>query len=186
MGHVSTEAELVARCKRELPHQHSGFELLVARYKNMTYTLCYRLVGNGSDAEDLTQEVFTKVFLNLKGFEERSAFSSWIYRIAYNHCLNFLAKRKRVAAGMSVYASEPLHSQHTINPTEKLTERLQATLNQLSETQRSLVVMKYVIELDLKEISEIVGVSVGAVKMRLLRAREEFRRLYQQEIQGEG
>jgi RNA polymerase sigma-70 factor, ECF subfamily len=172
---------LVARCKRELPHLHTAFEQLVERYKDTVYTLCYRLVGEASLAEDLMQEVFTKVFLNLPSFEERSAFSSWLYRIAHNHCLNFLAKQKREAAGMVAYVEEQQVRSKTTE-TQTLSEPLQQVLNQLDEEQRSILVMKYIVELELVEISEILGIRLSAVKMRLLRAREEFRRLYHEQI----
>ncbi len=177
MKNVADDAELVSRCKRELPHQHAAFERLVTRRQNQVYTLCYRLVGDAAAAEDLTQEVFTKVFLNLKSFEERSAFSSWLYRIAYNHCLNYLDKRKREAAGISAYAEEQEMRRQEPSP-EKFSESMQQVLNQLSEEQRSILILKYVLELELTEIAQVLELTVGAVKMRLLRAREEFRRLH--------
>ena len=145
----------------------------------MVYTVCYRLVGNASDAEELMQEVFTKVFLNLATFEERSAFSSWLYRIAHNQCLNFLAKRKREAAGMAGYVEE--RRVRSAAAPQGFSDDVQQALNQLNEEQRSILVMKYILELELTEMSEVLGVTVGAVKMRLLRAREEFRRLYHQQ-----
>lgn len=143
----------------------------------MVFTLCYRLVSSAEDAEDLTQEVFTKVYFNLKKFEERSAFSSWLYRIAYNHCLNFLDKRKRERTGISEYAAEK-KTRAVSDLSENVSEKLQHVLNQLSEEHRSVLIMKYVMELGIKEISEISEVGLSAVKMRLLRAREEFRRLH--------
>jgi RNA polymerase sigma factor (sigma-70 family) len=87
MKRWNDEAELIARCKRELPYKHASFEILVNRYKDLILTLCYRLVGRRSIAEELMQEVLMKVFANLEKFEERSKFSSWVYRIAHNHCL---------------------------------------------------------------------------------------------------
>jgi len=171
------DSALVERCKRELPHQHAAFDALVKRYKDMVFTLCYRLAGDTAHAEDLMQEVFTKVFLNLKDFEGRSAFSSWLYRIAHNHCLNFLARQKREQAGLAGYAEDQklqaATSRHAVD------EPMQEVLNQLREEPRSILIMKYVLELELVEISAILGITLSAAKMRLLRAREEFRLLHE-------
>jgi RNA polymerase sigma-70 factor (ECF subfamily) len=174
----SDDSALVERCKRELPHQHAAFSELVKRYKNMVFTLCYRVVGEAAYAEDLMQEVFTKVFLNLKDFEGRSAFSSWLYRITHNHCLNFLAKQNREQAGLAGYA-EDQNLQHAHASGNSAVEPMQEVLNQLDEEPRSILIMKYVLELDLAEIGAILGITLSAVKMRLLRAREEFRIAYE-------
>lgn len=142
----------------------------------MVYTLCYRMLGNAADAQDVMQEVFTKVFLSIRDFEGRSAFSSWLYRIAYNHCLNFLASRGRRATVNLAAAPEP-----AMKPAP-LAERgpLEEMLTRLEPGQRSLLLMKYVMDLDVNQISEVLGITAGAVKMRLLRAREEFRRAYEE------
>ncbi len=180
MNKPANDAELVARCKRGLPYQHAAFEQLVLRYKNMVFTLCYRLVGNAAQSEELMQEVFTKVFLNLQGFEERSSFSSWLYRITYNHCLNFLDKRKRELAGMQSYVEDRELRQQATAGIGKVSDLMQHALDQLSEDQRALLIMKYVMELELVEIGRILDLGLSAVKMRLFRAREEFRRHYPQ------
>ncbi len=172
------EAELIARCKRELPYNHASFEILIGRYKDLVFTLCYRLVGRRSDAEDLMQEVLTKIFLNLKNFEERSKFSSWVYRIAHNHCLNFINRKARQREVIGEYTEEKKRRQND-GLTKDVAESLQAALDQISPDQRGILIMKYVMGLDLKEIGESLELSVGAVKMRLMRARDDFRAVYQ-------
>lgn len=174
------EAKLIAKCKSELPYNHTSFEILVGRYKDLVYTLCYRLVNRPSDAEDLMQEVFTKVFLNLKNFEERSKFSSWVYRIAHNHCLNFINRRVREKEVIGEYAEEKIRNQNAGLP-DKVSDKMQAALDKIEPEKRSLLVMKYVLELDLKEIGEALELSIGAVKMRLMRAKNEFREIYKTE-----
>lgn len=174
------EAELIARCKRELPYNHASFEILVKRYKDLVFTLCYRLVGRRSDAEDLMQEVLTKVFLNLKNFEERSKFSSWVYRIAHNHCLNHINRKSREREIIGEYTEEKKRLQDG-GLAKEVSEKLQNALNQILPDQRGIIIMKYVMGLDLQEIGETLELSVGAVKMRLMRARNEFRAIYQGE-----
>ena len=123
------------RCLRELPHQHKAFEQLVGAYKDMIYTLCYRMTGNAGDAEDLLQEILTKLFLGLNKFEGRSAFSSWLYRVAYNHCLNFLASRREERR-----KTDPLPERDVFRDpateTSAADERTQAVLDSLPPEER--------------------------------------------------
>ncbi len=173
------EAELIRRCKHELPYNHSSFEVLFDRYKNLVYTLCYRLAGTQMEAEDLSQEVFTKVFLKLEHFEERSKFSTWLYRIAHNHCLDYILTRNKEAERLREFGEE--HKR--LSPgydRPGFSERSQDALNRISADERGILVMKYVLGLDLKEIGAALGITTGAVKMRLMRAKKEFRLIYEE------
>lgn len=168
---------LVARCKRELPRGHQAFEELVLAYKNQIYTLCYRLLGNAADAEDLLQDILLRLFLSIGSFDGRSAFSTWLYRVVYNQCLNALAKRKRSTGRNDELVSDPLDPRTLPQGREG---RAQRALNQLSQEDRSLLIMKYLTELEIKDIAGILDLSSSAVKMRLLRARELYRTKYQE------
>ena len=170
---------LVARCKRELPHQHKAFEQLITAYKDMVYTLCYRMTGNATDAEDLLQEILTKLFLNIGKFDGRSAFSSWLYRVAHNHCLNFLSQRRTEYTSTGTLPDGDVIVDASTNVTWQ-DERTQAVLESIDPNSRSLLVMKYVMDLDIKEISDILQVGLSATKMRLARARDEFKRMFQE------
>src|ERR1700680_356440 len=90
-----TDEELVIRCKAELPGDTRSYEILVQRYMNRVYSVAYRVVGNKEEAEDITQEVFVKVYNGLKKFEQQASFSTWIYRIATNSALDTLDKIER-------------------------------------------------------------------------------------------
>lgn len=180
MDQVPNEAELVARCKHELPHQHQAFEMLVAQYQHKVFTLCFRLTGDAASGEDLTQEIFTKVFFSLHHFEGRSAFSSWLYRIAYNHCLNFLSRQKREWEGIAKFETTQLWSGKRYSEEEDFSSKMQFILNQMRADSRSMLIMKYVLDLELNEMAGILDLSLGAVKMRLSRAREEFRKIHVQ------
>ena len=83
-----TDEELASRCKVELPDITTSYELLVQRHSARVYSLAYRLTGNREEAEDVTQEVFLKVYHGIKKFEQHSSFSSWLYRIATNSALD--------------------------------------------------------------------------------------------------
>lgn len=170
---------LVARCKRELPRGHQAFEELIHAYQSKIYTLCYRMARNAADAEDLLQEILLRLFLSLNSFDGRSAFSTWLYRVAYNHCLNALAKKRRSTGREDELVSEPLDPRTL--PAQK-NGRAQAVLDRLSHEDRALLVMKYVTELEIREIAQVMGLGSSAVKMRLLRARELFREKYKEPL----
>ncbi len=177
MKATSADLKLVARCKRELPHYHGAFDELVANYRNGIYTLCYRMTGNRQDAEDLLQEILLRLFLGIQSFDGNAAFSTWVYRVAQNHCLNFLAKHKTQRTQTEVLLEEPLDPRSQKDRPRGLAQH---TLNQMEATDRSLLVMKYIMELDIGEMSDAMGVGASALKMRLLRARAQFRKLYEE------
>ena len=179
MNTPQEDLALVARCKRELPRGHQAFEELVHAYQSKIYTLCYRMARNAADAEDLLQEILLRLFLSISSFDGRSSFSTWLYRVVYNHCLNALAKKKRAAGRDEELASEPLDPRTL--PLQK-DGRAQAALDRLSDEDRAVLVMKYLTELEIAEIAQILGLSSSAVKMRLLRAREVFKQKYKEPL----
>src|SRR5579859_4361170 len=90
-----SDEELVMRCKAELPTNTRSYEILVQRHMNRVYSIVYRVVYNREEAEDITQDVFVKVYNGIKKFEQQASFSSWVYRIATNSALDALDKMKR-------------------------------------------------------------------------------------------
>ena len=168
---------LVARCKRELPRRHDAFEELVHAYQSKIYTLCYRLSGDAADAEDLLQEVLIRLFASIGSFDGRSAFSTWLYRVVYNCCLNAISKRKRLADRMEDVLVDPPDPRSL--PSQK-DGRAQRVLDELNAEDRALLIMKYVTELEVQEIAKILGLSLSAAKMRLLRSRELFKAKYRE------
>ena len=146
-------------------------------YKDMVYTLCYRMTGSPTDAEDLLQEVLMKLFLNLDKFEGRSAFSTWLYRVTYNHCLNFIASRKQEYAHTNELPEGDILPDTATDPTRQ-DERTQMVLDSIDPEERSLLIMRYVMDLDVKQISEILHIGVSATKMRLSRTRDRFKEVF--------
>src|SRR5947209_10427895 len=110
-----TDEELVTRCKKELPGNTHSYEELVRRHMNRVYSIVYRVIYNREEAEDITQEVFVKVYNGLKKFEQQSSFSSWLYRIATNSALDALDKSKRHRKHIT-----PLHNQSNTSNEEEI------------------------------------------------------------------
>lgn len=164
------------------------FELLVRRHQERVLANCRYLTGSATDAEDLAQEVFVKAFFGLRRFEGRSKFSTWLQRIKINHCLNFNQK-KRNKTFVSIESPEvetrvdlqtsPRAEQNLRARDER--RRIAAVLDEMSESLRVPLILRDADGLSYAEIAEQLGLSLSAVKMRIKRGREEFRRLYHEE-----
>ena len=161
------------------------FEILVDRHQERVLANCRFLSGSPNDAEDLAQEVFVKAFFGLQRFEGRSKFSTWLQRIKVNHCLNFLGKRKsRVFVDVDQPGLESEPEMHTEPRAERGLEagdqrrRIAAVLDTLPETLRVPLMLRDADGLPYQEIADKLGIGLSAVKMRIKRAREEFRRLF--------
>ncbi|WP_205502594.1 RNA polymerase sigma factor [Rufibacter psychrotolerans] len=144
-----------------------AFNQLVRKYQQKVYWHVRKMVIDHDDADDLTQEVFVKVWTHLENFRKDSQLYTWIYRIATNECLNFLsAKKKRFFLPLHDVAaelSEKLDSSDSFSGDE-IQLKLQKALLRLPDKQRLVFNMKYFDEMKYEEISEILGTSVGALK----------------------
>ncbi|GGG26648.1 ECF RNA polymerase sigma factor SigW [Lysinibacillus alkalisoli] len=181
------DALLNKRIRQVLKGDQSAFADIVSLYQGRLYQVCYRMLGNKQEAEDITQEAFVRAYTNLHTFDQNRKFSTWIYRIATNLCIDRIRKKKpdyyldaEVAGteGLNMYsqiaASEPLPVQQVEEM--ELQERIQYEISRLSDKYRTIIVLKYIEELSLQEISEIVDMPVGTVKTRLHRGREALRK----------
>jgi len=165
----------------------SHFGELYDRYSNKVFRKCCSMVGNDADAQDLTQSILLKAFLHISKFEGRSSFSTWIYAITYNTCINFLKNKKRRS-----YITDEFDNKHDISAddeneieSKKLfeidIEHLKQLLNEIKPSDKMLLLMKYQDNMSIEDIAEELELSNSAVKMRLLRARGRIRTLRKQE-----
>jgi RNA polymerase sigma-70 factor (ECF subfamily) len=175
-----------------------AYEELIDRYEQQLYSMVYRLLGNQMDAADVVQEVFLKVFRTINSFREQSSLRTWIYRIAVNETHNhrrWFARHCRCEVSMEEdraerhnpleYAADPGRSpfdQVLESENKTLLERALARINPVF---RTAVVLRDIQNLSYEEIAEILQVSLGTVKSRILRGREALRReLTQRPDQG--
>lgn len=168
--------------ERFLAGDASAFEELYHRYQSYVYNVVYGIVQDPDDARDVTQDVFLHIYNSLPRFRGGSAFSTWLYRVAVNAAITQVRKQKR-------HPQIPLDVLHEFRadidaePEQQVarmeTQRaVQELLAQLPEQQRAVLVLRYFQELSLEEMAEAMNCSVAAVKVRLHRARNSFRRLY--------
>jgi RNA polymerase sigma-70 factor (ECF subfamily) len=180
VANESPDDGLVTKAQGALPGDYRAFEALVERHKRKVLANCRYLVGSEEDAEDLAQETFIKTYLALPSFGRRSSFRTWLLRIKTNLCLNHL-RRRRSRGSTGVSLSDPAQARIDPGPGDAGSaegDRIRAVLNALPETLRVPLVMRDMDGYSYRDIAEGLGIGLSAAKMRIKRAREEFRRRY--------
>jgi len=181
--------ELVRRCQEARPDDLRAFELLVRQYQERVFATAYRLMGNRQDAEDMAQEVFLKVFRNIGSFRGQSSLKTWIYRITVNEAHNarrwfFRHRRHEVELDTSPDDSSrnwrESIADHGRSPFDEAVSQqrhamIVEALDRISPIFREAVVLRDITDLSYEEVAEVLGVSLGTVKSRILRGREALR-----------
>ena len=162
----------------------NDFEKLVAAYEKNVYNIALKMVGDPDDAADMTQETFIKAYRALSGFRGDSKFSSWLYRIASNVCLDFLRSRSRHPQVSLSTVDEDDRATFELpdmrqNPEEQLMKKLgmeavRRGLEQLPEQQRQILVLRELGGLSYAELAQTLGLEEGTVKSRIFRARKRL------------
>jgi len=156
------------------------FSLLYNRYASKIYGKCLSILKDEMLAEDAAQEIFMKIFLNLSRFEEKAKFSTWIYSITYNYCIDYVRRKQKLGDIFSEDIEKAGDVQEEI-PDEAImeleTQQLKRILDKISTGDRTLLLMKYQDELSIKEMADILNKTESAVKMKLKRAKEKAQRL---------
>jgi RNA polymerase sigma-70 factor (ECF subfamily) len=155
--------------RRSQAGDQEAFSDLFHKYKNLVYKTAYLMLDSAGDAEDALQEVFIQVHRSLSTYQpSKGAFTTWLYRITVNHCLN--RRRKRRLSLFSLDEVSPASLTDHAPPLESQAAEEEATrqaLGQLSQKLRAVVILRYYWELPYAEIAQILDVPVGTVKSRL-------------------
>ena len=144
-----------------------GFKLLVGSYHQKVYWQVRRMVLIHEDADDVTQNIFIKIFQHLKDFRSEAKLSSWIYRIAYNESINFIQKRaKEIHTSVEDYTVSKVEDleDDVYYTGDEIDLKLQKAIAKLPEKQRVIFMMKYYDEMKYEDISVVLETSVGALK----------------------
>ena len=159
------------------------FNLLYERYTDKIYAKCVTMLKSEVKAEDATQEIFIKVLLNLSRFSGKSKFSTWLYSITYNYCIDEIRKEAKDPVVLLDEKSDADITDEGSTDHEILEMnifRLREVLDLLNAEDRRILLMKYQDELSIKEICEIFSKSESVIKMKILRAKERFLKFYSQ------
>lgn len=174
--HTGDDSELVLRCQNG--ERQAQYELY-QRYKDWVFNIAYRMSNNRQDAEDITQKVFVRVFGKIESFRGDSAFSSWLYRLAANVCINHFRKEKRRKQSFSnqIEDYERMNSNPVKEETQKVNIRpyLEKAIRALPEGYRMIFILYDMQGYSHKEIGAMLNISEGTSKSQLHKARKELK-----------
>jgi RNA polymerase sigma-70 factor (ECF subfamily) len=180
--------------KRLRDRDERAFRQLVGEHRDRVYNITYRMLGNKAEAEDVAQEVFITVFKTIDTFREESKFSTWLYRVAVNHCKNrikYLARRhdrdrdeldettQGSSTGNGAIGSAAPRSPDAALAGVQMEEVLREAINSLDAEQKMVVILRDIEDLSIEEICAITDMPDGTVKSRLHRARLALRKRLQ-------
>jgi len=171
----ATDEELVAMARVQLPYRTTAYEQLMRRHRTKLYYLCLRILRHRDDAEDIVQDVMLKVFHGLKGYSGQARFSTWLYSIASNACLDHLRKsatRQRHTG----YLDEENEPSYIVQHDDKMLA--EKALASLSDRDRMIMALYYTVGLTLDEIATVMGMKLSATKMSYYRAIEKLRKKF--------
>ncbi|AXP81790.1 ECF RNA polymerase sigma factor SigW [Mariniflexile rhizosphaerae] len=168
----------------------NAFHILVDRYKDLVYSLSLRMLKNREEAEEVSQDTFVKVFKSLPRFKGDSKFSTWIYKIAYNTCLDRLKKNKKF------YNDVPIDefTEHQVRTIDDALENLEAKereqaiqdcMSLLPNEDGFLLTLYYFEEQSLDDISKVMGLTPNNVKVKLFRSRKKLAAILKQRLEPE-
>jgi RNA polymerase sigma-70 factor (ECF subfamily) len=163
----------------------AAFETLVDRHQHRVFAVARGILKRQEDVEDIAQQVFVKAYFSLKRFDQRAAFSTWLYKITVNECWDLLRKRKARPLVYESDFSEEQSRQYTATDREAsrapdasdrmaMRERLDNLLNQLDKRDRAMLVLKEVEGFSVEEIADSMRLNANTVKVRLFRARQRI------------
>ena len=168
-----------------------AFSQLVTAYEKQVYNLCLRMVSGPEDAADLTQEAFVKAWQGLRFYKFEASFSTWLYRLTTNLCIDHLRRQKRrTTVSLTVDGDDGVEELELPSPEPEPEdvvlerERRQAlaeAMAQLDKQDRALLTLRVVEELSYEQIAEVLDIKVGTVKSRLARTRERLRKILQED-----
>lgn len=175
------DLELVKRAKK---NESRAFETLLKKYRKSVYYMLLKMVNNADDAEDLTQEAFAKAFNSLHKFDSKYAFSTWLFRIATNNCIDFIRKKRIQTVSidssyendegdnMTFDIKDPNLSPDDLMLKKQRKEYLKKAVDRLPAKYKKLVELRYFQELSYDEVAQELELPLGTVKAQLFRARE--------------
>ncbi len=173
--------------QRVLDGDQEAFAALVKAYEKPVYNLCLRMTGNAHDAQDLSQEAFLKAWRGLRFYKFESNFSTWLYRLTANVCIDFLRRQKRRTAvsltadddqELEVPDKAPALEEQLLH--KEAREAVARAMDQLEEEFRLVLTLRVLEDMTYEQIAQVMDLKVGTVKSRLARARMKLKEILQQ------
>lgn len=156
------------------------FSILYNRYSSKIYAKCVSMLKNMEAAQDSTHDIFIKVLTNMAKFNQQSKFSTWLFSITYNHCIDLIRKKKK-----TLFADIPIEKLDQEDDEisdaflmETQLGRMKYVLEKMEADEKTILLMKYQDDLSIKEIGDILAKEESATKMRIKRAKFKFKLIY--------
>jgi RNA polymerase sigma-70 factor (ECF subfamily) len=191
----NADSGLILRCQAD---DAAAFNEIVARFKNRVFNYVNRMVHGAADAEDITQEVFVRAYLNINSFQGRASLNTWLFRIATNICIDYNRKHSRLKglttslnrdelsedAESELQIADDRYEPERLALNSELGAQLHAAMNDLPEKHRSVVLLHDIEGMAYEEVAAIVDCPVGTVKSRLFNARMALRQKLSRYVDG--
>ncbi|GIP32552.1 RNA polymerase sigma factor [Paenibacillus sp. J2TS4] len=171
------DIELIVRQMKE--GQSEQFRLLVNHYQVRLDIYCYHMLGNRQEAEDAVQEVLIKCYQHIGKYNRSISFTAWLYKIAYNHCINVLKKRSSWFKVLRLYRLQQLHTQFETDYNDVVGEML----GRLSSEERNLILLRAIDERSFDEIGQIIGCKAATARKKYERIKKKLKPLWS-EMEG--
>jgi RNA polymerase sigma factor (sigma-70 family) len=171
--------------KHTLAGDKDAFKMIFDQYKNLVFRTAYLILENTDEAEDAFQEIFIKVYHSLETYQSsKGAFSTWLYRISVNHCLNQKRRMTRSKAKIEAYTEKSKDLYPSIEDRFSDKQVLQRALSRLSQKLRTVIVLRYYLDLSYLEIAQILEIPLGTVKSRISTGLKEMQECIKMENPG--
>ncbi|WP_099187734.1 RNA polymerase sigma factor [Tepidibacter mesophilus] len=182
------ENELIKRC---IDGDVDAFETLIDEYKQTSYNIALGIVKDPDDAMDISQEALIKVYRYMKNFNQKSSFSTWLYRIVMNTCLDYIKKNdknKVIPINEDIINKQDTHIES--NPERILdkkieTQQIRDAIDKLSSIQKTAIILRDIQGFSYEEIANITDSSLGTVKSRIRRGRENLKEILKESMKEE-
>ncbi len=179
-----TDSELIAQYLRTQDADY--FTVLYRRYASKVFAKCITMLLDEGQARDATQDIFIKVLLNLSKFTELSSFSTWVYSITYNYCIDLIRKRKKMPLIFTEDMGKVSRETEDVDdiPDSVLLEmeqnRLERVFELLPPGDKAILLMKYIDEMSIRDIGTVLSKTESAIKMQIMRAKHKSQSIYEE------
>ena len=156
---------------------------IINKYKNQLYATILRMTKHPQDAQDLVQDAFIKVYRNLDKYDASGSFSSWLYRVAINHCMDEFRKKSHSTVQVEIDETKVVNREHpeVVFLKKEKSRQLERLISTLPEDERLIILLRYINEISYEEIGEMMDVPLSTVRNKLHRAKKKMRETVKRE-----
>lgn len=180
------EEEIIRELKKG---NNEIFQLIVEEYKNRVFSCAYKFTRNYTEAQDLSQEIFLKIYSNIQNFNFKSKLSTWVYRVATNHCIDWKRKNKKIITVKFDEEIDPSKDNNSFTPEKKMIKKekkksISDCLQKMPKIYKECIIMYHFNDMSYKEISKLLKVPEKTIETRLYRGRRLLKKHLKESLNG--